>query len=83
VSGEALILLSRPGCQLCEEFLAELGAEFPQLLARVRIEDVDRRDDWKRRYGLRIPVLLDADGERICEARFDAERLRRALGVNG
>lgn len=78
-----LILLSRTDCHLCEDFLAELAAGFPQLVARLRIEDVDSREDWRRRYGLRIPVLLEAGGERICEGRFDADSLREALGVAG
>lgn len=47
---------------------------FPDLAARVDEVDVDSREDWQRRYGLKIPVLLDAaGGESVCMTRFDAE----------
>jgi len=39
----------------------------------LRHADVDSRPDWQRRYGLRIPVLLDGWDEVVCEAHFDAE----------
>lgn len=70
---DRLLLLGREGCELCEEMESELRAH-PQF-ARIRLEiaDVDARPEWQRRYGLRIPVLLDAWNEVLCEARFDAD----------
>lgn len=68
-----LLLLSRPGCHLCEQMVAELLTEFPELAPRLAEADVDSRPDWQRRYGLKIPVLLDAeDGAAVCSVRFDA-----------
>lgn len=73
------VLLSRPGCHLCEDFFAALAAQFPELAAHTVWADVDTREDWRRRYGHRIPVLLDASGQRICAERFDAAAIAAAI----
>lgn len=73
-------LLSRPDCPLCDEFLEELAHAFPDLAADVRIADVDSREDWRRLYGRRIPVLLAADGTVLGEGIFDAAALGARLG---
>lgn len=67
-----LRLLGRPDCELCEIFEAELRAhpDFADMILDGC--DVDASTEWQRRYGLRIPVLLDAWNDVICEARFDA-----------
>jgi len=70
-----LILLTRPDCGLCETFYAELAAAFPDIAPRLRIADVDWSEDWRARFGLRIPVLV-SDGAVICEAVFDEGRMR-------
>ena len=70
-----LLLLTRPDCHLCEEFRAALEAAFPDKFDVVAA-DVDSKPVWQRRYGLKIPVLLDADGEVLCETRFDADKVR-------
>lgn len=70
---ETLLLLGRPGCELCEEMEAALH-EHPGFAGLdLRHADVDSRTDWQRRYGLRIPVLLDRWNEVVCETRFDAD----------
>ena len=52
----------------------ELLTRFPMLAEQLAEADVDSRDDWQRRYGLKIPVLLDAaDGEPVCTTFFNAE----------
>ncbi|MGQ0697782.1 MAG: glutaredoxin family protein [Panacagrimonas sp.] len=68
-----LMMLGRPDCGLCEEMAEALlaCAEAPNL--RVEFADVDSHPDWQRRYGLRVPVLLDPWGEVICEGHFDAQ----------
>lgn len=53
------------------ELLGHFGAEAFDLIQA----DVDSRDDWRRRYGLKIPVLLDGDGELLCSVRLDPEAL--------
>jgi hypothetical protein len=72
-----LILYSRPECHLCEELTTEL---LPLLAGRatVRIVDVDESVALERRYGLRIPVLVDGDVE-ISEYPLDRERVERHL----
>jgi hypothetical protein len=75
-------LLTRPGCGLCEEFLGELLEAFPQLAGGIALADVDSDPQWRRRYGHRIPVLLDESGEFLCAAPLDVEvvgaKLKRA-----
>ena len=69
-----LRLLVRPGCDLCEEFRAELEHAFPGRF-EVREACVDDSPDWQRRYGLKIPVLLDEQGTLLCATRFDPDSL--------
>ncbi|WP_428312129.1 glutaredoxin family protein [Hydrocarboniphaga sp.] len=70
----ALLLLSRPGCHLCEQLVTDLLTTFPALATQISEADVDSREDWQRRWGLKIPVLLDAvDGEPVCSTFFDAD----------
>ena len=77
-----MLLLTREDCPLCDEFLEELAHEFPRLAATVLIADVDSREDWRRQYGSRIPVLLDETGAVWSEGRLDpaavAGRMRSA-----
>ena len=72
-----LILYSRPECHLCEALTAEL---LPLLAGRatVRVVDVDETVALERRYGLRIPVLVDGDVE-ISGYPLDRQRVERHL----
>jgi hypothetical protein len=74
ISSEPLrvLLLGRPECGLCEEFEAELIAHADFAAIHLDHADVDSNAQWQRRYGLRIPVLLDGWGDVVCEGRFDA-----------
>jgi hypothetical protein len=72
----ALLLLTRPGCHLCEEFREQLEQAFPGRF-EVREACVDDRPEWRERYGLKIPVLLAADGTVVGTTRFDPDPLRR------
>ncbi|MGC4027627.1 MAG: glutaredoxin family protein [Steroidobacteraceae bacterium] len=74
-----LILLTRPECGLCEEFLQELqqlAASRP--LPPVSVVDVDGYPELARRHGLDIPVLL-WDGVKVCQHRLDREEFLRLL----
>jgi hypothetical protein len=57
-----LILYSRPGCHLCDCLEGELQ---PLLEGRaeLRVVDVDRDVELKKRYGLRVPVLVGGKSE--------------------
>jgi hypothetical protein len=68
-----LVLLSRPGCHLCEEFADDLRAWDASV--PLDIADVDSRREWREEFGRRIPVLLDGDGKVIGEGKFDPDRL--------
>lgn len=70
-----LLLLTRPDCRLCDEFREELEQAFPGRFD-VREACVDDQPEWRRRYGLKIPVLLDAHGELLCATRFDPDSLQ-------
>jgi hypothetical protein len=73
----ALILYSRPGCHLCEDAAAQLE---PLLRGRATLEvvDVDGNVALERRYGLRIPVLVDGEVE-LSGYPLDLERVTRHL----
>ncbi len=73
IDPQRVLLLGRPDCGLCEEFEAELRAHPDFTGLRLEHGDVDASPDLQRRYGLRIPVLLDAWNEVVCEGRFEAK----------
>ena len=72
-----LILYSRPGCHLCEDAAAQLE---PLLRGRATLEvvDVDGSVDLERRYGLRIPVLVEGELE-LSSYPLDFDRVQRHL----
>ena len=76
-----MLLLTRPDCALCEEFLEELAHEFPRLAAAVHTADVDSREEWRERYGRRIPVLLGEDGSVWAEGALDIPGVARRLAA--
>ena len=74
-----LILFQRDDCHLCDLAL--------DLLAQVRAPEFDSvfiDDDavLEARYGERVPVLRDEDGERELDWPFDAATLRAWLGFS-
>jgi len=70
---EVLLLLGRSECGLCEEMEIELRSHPGFADIELQHGDVDAQPDWQRRYGLRVPVLLDRWNEVVCETRFDAD----------
>lgn len=72
---------SRQGCHLCEILVEEL---LPLVQGRFRIvvHDIDTREDWRREYGTRVPVV-EYDGELICQYHLDRQALTRIPGFNG
>ncbi len=78
-SGPRLVLLTRPGCGLCEEMeraLLALGRRMP--LPPWELKDVDTDPVLAHRYALEIPVLL-IDGVAACRVELDPEAVRRLL----
>jgi hypothetical protein len=76
-----MLLLNRPDCTLCEEFLEELAHEFPRLVAALRSADVDSREEWRLEFGRRIPVLLGPDGSVWAEGRLDVAAVATRLAA--
>jgi glutaredoxin len=76
-----LTVVQRPGCELCEEMLAELERLSLRVeLPAIEVVDVDGDTELNRRYGLQVPVLL-LDGTVVCRHRLDAPELLRLLSV--
>ncbi|MFA5939231.1 MAG: glutaredoxin family protein [Sinimarinibacterium sp.] len=72
------LLLGRPDCHLCEAFEEDLRTHLGDTDCRIEHACVDDRAEWRLRFGRRIPVLLDGQGEVVAEGRFDAAAFRSA-----
>ncbi len=77
----ALRLLTRPGCHLCAEMKAKVAPLAARLGGTLVEVDVDSDPALAARFGLEIPVLLDAEGRVVAKARDDAGRIARRLGA--
>ncbi len=73
-----LILYSRQDCHLCHEMEQDLARLIRRHPVSVRVVDVDTDPELRRRYGLRIPVLVAGD-EEVCATRLDPDRVRALL----
>lgn len=75
-----LYVYSRRGCHLCDVLVEEL---LPLVRGRLDVEvrDIDRRDDWQERFGVRIPVV-EFEGEVICQYRLDRPSIEAILARN-
>jgi len=79
LSAPRLTLVTRAECGLCEEMHAEieeLRRSHP--LPELELVDVDEEPELRRRYGLKVPVLL-LDGTLVCQQKLDAAELLRLL----
>ena len=74
-----LTVYSRPGCHLCE-VLVERLLPLARGRAEVDVVNIDSRDEWRERYGLRVPVVA-FDGEDLCQYELDEPAIRRVLGL--
>ena len=75
-----LVLYTRHGCGLCDEMQAALA---PWLAARgltlaLRALDIEPDPVVRRRFGLKVPVLL-VDGEVACFGHLDLASVERLL----
>ncbi len=74
-------MLTRADCSLCDEMLAQLAALSGRIiLPPLQLLDVDGDPQLRRRYGLKIPVLL-LSGSLVCSTRLDEAELRAALAA--
>lgn len=74
----SFVLLSRQDCHLCHEMEALLRAELPKLGQSFSVANVDSKQEWRRRFGNVVPVLL-RDGKPVAKVRLDAERLEKIV----
>lgn len=73
------IVYSRPGCHLCE-LLVEALLQRIRGRGSVTIRNIDTREEWRSRYGLRIPVV-ECNGGIVCEATLDPAAIEDALSA--
>lgn len=73
-----LVLFTGPGCHLCEQ-AEQLCWQVGVAQSQLRKEDVTQRLEWKKAYGLRIPVLLREDSAAELGWPFDAGQLKEFL----
>lgn len=73
-----LVLLSKPGCHLCEELKEALERVLPEFGAALEERDVRADPDTARRYAYDIPVLL-LGTEEVLRHRATEGELRARL----
>ena len=74
-----LVMMSRAGCHLCEDMLAELAAlEAAGTIPATTIVDVDSDPALERQFGLKVPVLL-LDGSVVCHYTLNSNELLRLV----
>lgn len=71
-----LRLYGRAWCHLCEDMAQALNA----LGVAFEAFDVDADPALEGRFGERIPVLTDAEGNEICHYHLDLAALNQAMG---
>ena len=68
-----LVVYTRRGCHLCEDFIESL-LEVAQGRHECNVRDVDQHPEWSAAWGEAVPVLF-AGGQEICRYRLDRERV--------
>nr|WP_298412689.1 glutaredoxin family protein [uncultured Halomonas sp.] len=76
-----LILYTTLGCHLCEQLEAEIARIGVENIVLERVEIADS-DALIERYGTRIPVLADEQGDEL-ERGLEPDRLAAWLDIRG
>lgn len=77
-----LVLLTKPGCKLCQEMKAAIAPVLEELGLTLLERDVRVDPDERARWELDIPVLL-RDGVELVRHRTTAAALRARLAEVG
>ncbi len=72
------VLLTRPGCHLCDEMALVLEQVLPGYGLPWTSVDVDGEPGLRERFGEVVPVLL-RDGRPVAKVRVDPTRLKRII----
>ena len=73
-----ILVLTRPGCHLCEEAVAVVESIVAETGDSYEERNVDRDPELLRRYSEQVPVIF-VDGRQHDFWRVDPARLRAAL----
>jgi glutaredoxin len=82
MSAPAFTIYSRPGCHLCDDMKATVGALAASLGTTVEEIDITVDADLEARYGAEIPVLF-INGRKAFKYRVSPAELSRYLGRHG
>ena len=74
-------MYGRGYCHLCDDMVAALQRVQVQLGFELDVLDVDADPDLERRFGERVPVLVDSQGGEICHYWLNEDALRRHLAL--
>ena len=75
---ERIVVLTRQGCHLCEEAIAQVAAVCVEIGEAYAVLDVDSDPELQRRYTDQVPVTF-VDGAQHDFWRVDTARLKAAL----
>jgi hypothetical protein len=75
---ERIVVLTRQGCHLCEEAIAQVAAVCIEIGEAFAVLDVDSNPELQRRYTDQVPVTF-VDGAQHDFWRVDPARLKAAL----
>ena len=75
---ERVVVLTRQGCHLCDEAIAQVAAVCAETGQTYGVVDVDSDPELQRRYTDQVPVTF-VDGAQHDFWRVDPVRLRAAL----
>ena len=75
---ERVVVLTRQGCHLCDEAIAQVAAVCAETDEAYAVLDVDSDPELQRRYTDQVPVTF-VDGAQHDFWRVDAARLKTAL----
>jgi glutaredoxin len=75
---ERVLVLTRQGCHLCDEAIAQVAAVCAEIGEAYAVLDVDGDPELQRRYTDQVPVTF-VDGAQHDFWRVDPARLKAAL----
>jgi glutaredoxin len=78
VRPERIVVLTRQGCHLCEEAIAQVAAVCVEIGEAYAVLDVDSDPELRRLYTDQVPVTF-VDGAQHDFWRVDPARLKAAL----